>query len=388
MNALNRRNFFGSLMAGAAVVGGSQVLAQTTAPGPARPEPQQTVPDGTGPTPDQQMPGEQRAGEAPFDPYSQTMRKLSATFYGVPFVEKIEQLNAQVAFVGVPFDLGTTFRPGARFGPQGLRRAARGGYDAKTLPGYYDYEEGERYLKGVTMADVGDVAIMPADFMPNFDRITGELKKVVAKQAMPVILGGDHSITFPVMRAFEGIKDKIYIIHFDSHLDFSDGRGAVRLAHGNPLRRSIELPWIGGLTSLGIRGMAGNTKTYEEGQKMGVQVIPALKMIKMGIKEAIASIPKRENYYITFDVDVIDPSLSPATGTPVPGGFTYYQAKEALQEIAKKGKIVGFEFVEVAPEYDFAETTSRLSARLMLDFLAAIFKYQADKYPPAKPQSA
>jgi len=115
---------------------------------------------------------------------------------------------------------------------------------------------------------------------------------------------------------------------------------------------------------------------------MGVQVIPALRMLRMGIKEAIASIPRADNYYITFDVDVIDPSLLTGTGTPVPGGLTYYQAKEALQEIAKKGgKIVGYEFVEVDPEYEMFETSSRMSARLMMDFLCAIFKHQGEKHP-------
>ncbi|MGH9337900.1 MAG: arginase family protein, partial [Vicinamibacteria bacterium] len=170
-------------------------------------------------------------------------------------------------------------------------------------------------------------------------------------------------------------------------LDFSDGGGFVRFAHGNPLRRSIELSWISGLSSLGIRGLSTNTQTYEEGQQMGVQVIPALKMLRMGIGEAIRSIPQAPNYYITFEVDVIDPSLLTGTGTPVPGGLTYYQAKEALQEIAKKGgKIVGYEFVEVAPEYEVFETSSRMSARLIMDFLCAIFKHQGEKHPqPAAP---
>jgi agmatinase len=358
--SLNRRAFFQSLLAAPATVGAA-ALAQT--PAGERPEERREEPDF----------------------YGEPMRKpRTLTFYSAEPLEDIDKLAHQVAVIGVPFDIGTTFRPGTRFGPQALRTVTGGGPPPsadKKWPGYYDYEEGERYLEDVSLADVGDVNIMPADFMPNFDRITTAIKKILARGAMPVVLGGDHSITFPVLRAWEGIEGKIYIIHFDSHLDFSDGKGAVRFAHGNPLRRSIELSWIQGLTSLGIRGLTRNTTTYEQGQKMGVQVIPALKMIKMGIKEAIASIPKADNYYITFDVDVIDPSLLTGTGTPVPGGFTYYQAKEALQEIAKKGKIVGYEFVEVDPDYEVFQTSSRMSARLIMDFLAAIFKYQRDKYP-------
>jgi agmatinase len=317
-----------------------------------------------------------------------------STFYGAEPVDDLEKLQHQVAVIGVPFDLGTTFRPGTRFGPRALRDVSPGAPSRpepgeKMWKGYYDYEEEERLLEDVSRADVGDVNIMPADFMPNFDRISDAIKKILAKGALPVVLGGDHSITFPVLRGYEGIQRKIHIIHFDSHLDFSDGGGFVRFAHGNPLRRSIELSWISGLTSLGIRGLSGNTEAFEEGQAMGVQVIPALKMLKMGIKEAIASIPQAANYYITFDVDVIDPSLLTGTGTPVPGGFTYYQAKEALQEIAKKGgKIVGYEFVEVDPEYEVFETSSRMSARLIMDFLGAIFKHQRDKHPQPGATSA
>jgi agmatinase len=365
MSALGRRGFFRSLLAAPAAVGGA-ALAQTTAG----------------------QSGEQRPNEEP-DYYGEAMRSpRTLTFWGAESVDSIDKLAHQVAFVGVPFDIGTTFRPGTRFGPQSLRGVAGGGppRSDKKWPGYYDYEEGERYLEGVSRADVGDVGIMPADFMPNFDRITSAIKGILGKGAMPVVLGGDHAITFPVLRAYEGIEKKIYIIHFDSHLDFSDGRGAVRFAHGNPLRRSIELPWIGGLTSVGIRGLTTNTVVYETGQRMGVQVIPALNAIRMGIKEAIASIPASENYYITFDVDVIDPSLLTGTGTPVPGGFTYYQAKEALQEIAKKGKIVGYEFVEVAPDFEVFQTSSRMAARLIMDFLCAIFKHQGHQYPqPAAP---
>ncbi len=362
MATVGRRGFFQSLMAGPAALGAAK-LGQTTQPAERPPE--------------------------PVDPYKDPIRyPRTSTFYGAEAVDDIEKLNHQVAVVGVPFDLGTTFRPGTRFGPEALRRASGGGPGApppsgeKKWPGYYDYEEEERYLVDVSRADIGDVNIMPADFMPNFDRITETVKKILAKKSLPVVLGGDHSITFPVLRGYEGIQEKIHIIHFDSHLDFSDGGGFVRFAHGNPLRRSIELSWISGLTSLGIRGLSRNTRTFEEGQRMGVQVIPALKMLRMGIKEAIASIPRAPNYYITFDVDVIDPSLLTGTGTPVPGGFTYYQAKEALQEIAKKGgKIVGYEFVEVDPEYEVFETSSRMSARLMMDFLGAIFKHQGDKHP-------
>jgi agmatinase len=117
---------------------------------------------------------------------------------------------------------------------------------------------------------------------------------------------------------------------------------------------------------------------------MGVQAIPALKVLRMGIQEAIASIPRAPYYYITFDVDVLDPSLLTGTGTPVPGGFTDYQAKEALQEIAKRGgKTVGYEFVDVDPEYEVFETSSRMSARLMMDFLGAIFQAPGRQGPPA-----
>ncbi len=360
MTQLGRRSFFRSILAAQAAAGAA---AAQNPPQPIKPEP-------------------------PVDFYAQPMRPLRAAgFYGSDAVDSFDKISHQVTFLGVPFDLGTTARPGARYGPRALRAVAGFGGLAqqRRWAGFYDYEEGERYLEGVTMADAGDVTIMPADFMPNFDRITDAIRRILASRSMPVVLGGDHSITFPVLRAFEGTTEKIHIIHFDSHLDFSDGRGAVRYAHGNPMRRSIELGSVSGLSSLGVRGFSSNTQAYEQGQKMGVQVIPALKMLRMGIPQAVASIPKAAQYYISLDVDVIDPSLFTGTGTPVPGGFTYYQMKEILQEVAKKGKIAGFEFVEVAPDYEVFQTSSRMASRLIMDFLAAIFLYQRHHYPASKP---
>lgn len=306
------------------------------------------------------------------------LRPVQPTFFRVPSVDSIDKLNADAAFVGIPYDLGVTSRPGTKFGPSALREAYPGPPSNDTNVGWYDYELEERILTGVKLADVGNVIITPAEITPNLDRMTAALSAVLSRGALPVVLGGDHSISFPVLRAYKGVSKKIHIIHFDSHLDFGGSGGGddtgQSYTHADPMRHAINLPWVSGLTSIGIRGLQRGARQLEEGKKRGVQVLTAWKVLQMGLKEAIASIPQAESYYVSFDVDVLDPSLSPGPSTPVPGGFSYYQAKELLTEIANKGNIVGLDFVEVCPPYDTNNVTARITARLVMDFLGAIFK--------------
>lgn len=195
---------------------------------------------------------------------------------------------------------------------------------------------------------------------------------------MPVVFGGDHSITFPVLRGFRDAKRKLHVIHFDSHHDFGattmpGNDGEMLYSHGNHLRHAVDLPWVSGITMIGLRGLRHAENAAAEARKRNIQMLSASQVLQMGAQKAIAQIPAAESYYVTFDIDVMDPSLAPGTGTPVPGGFNYYQASELLDAIAARGHIAGSDMMEVSPPYDVNGTTSRMAAHLIMRFLASVF---------------
>jgi len=298
-----------------------------------------------------------------------------STFMGVTCADDVAKLDARVAILGVPWDSGTSARPGARLGPKAIRNHWPWGQQGSpTLDGYFDFDTGERILDGLTVVDVGDVLILPSDFGPNFDRITESIRRVRRRGAFPVVLGGDHSITFPVVRGFDEIKGKIHIVQFDAHLDFGVEPRESRLSHAKSMRRSSELPFVSGVTNIGVRGL-NDDEDLIEGRKRGVlDAVPARRALELGWKKVMASIPKAEHYYVTIDVDVLDPSLAPATGTPVPGGLSYYQLKDALRELARGRDIVGFDVVEYSPAYDHGEVTAAVVEQLVASFIGEVFK--------------
>ena len=235
-------------------------------------------------------------------------------------------------------------------------------------------------LAGVRLVDIGDVVAPPAQIELTLDRITAVIETIVERGALPVVLGGDHSITFPVLRGYGKTAQRLHLIHLDAHNDFSGttdpSSGLLSYRHGNHVRHAIDLPWVSGVTMIGLRGIVGPQaeEAIQEARKRGVQIVSASNAIRMGAEKVAASIPNAEGYYVTIDIDVVDPSLAPGTGTPVPGGFTYYQLRELLAAIAGRGRVVGFDLTEVSPPNDFESTTSRLASYLVIEFLGAIFK--------------
>lgn len=290
-----------------------------------------------------------------------------------------DAIDADVAILGAPNDMGTQWRPGARFGPRGIR-------EASTLfsfghAGAYDHEDDVLYLgaQDVRMVDVGDADIVHTDMHQSNANIEFAVRKILQAGAMPVVLGGDHSIHAPVIKAYEG-HGPIHIIHFDAHLDFVDERHGVRYGHGNPLRRASEMQHIVGMTQLGIRNVSSsNRDDYDAARAAGSRILSVRDVRRLGCEGVLELIPQGIDYYITIDIDGFDPSIAPGTGTPSHGGFLYYEVLEIIQALAKRsqGKIVGMDLVEVAPAYDPAGVTSILAAQLLLNSIGFIFHERA-----------
>jgi len=302
------------------------------------------------------------------------------TFAKAPVCLDWERIDADVAILGAPNDMGTQWRSGARFGPRGIR-------EASTLfsfghAGAYDHEDDVMYLtrEDVRMVDVGDADIVHTDMASSNANIELAVRKILAAGAMPVVLGGDHSIHAPVIKAFEG-KGPIHILHIDAHLDFVDERHGVRYGHGSPLRRASEMDHIVGMTQLGIRNVSSsNRDDYAAARAAGSTVLSVRQVRALGAEGVLAQIPDAANYYITIDIDGFDPSIAPGTGTPSHGGFQYYEVLEIIQGLAirSQGRIVGMDLVEVAPAYDPTGVTSILAAQLLMNSIGFIFHARAE----------
>ncbi|MHC8509954.1 MAG: agmatinase [Rhodospirillales bacterium] len=289
-------------------------------------------------------------------------------------------INADVCILGAPFDMGTQYRPGARFGPRAIR-------EASTLfsfghGGAYDFEDDVTYLPqgaadggggGVTMVDVGDADMIHTDTVKSHANIETAVRAILKAGAMPVVLGGDHSVHIPCIRAFDD-QPPVHLIHIDAHLDFVDSRHGVMYGHGNPLRRASEMKHVTGMTQMGIRFVSSsNRDDYAAARKAGSDILSVRDVRKLGAEGVLARIPKGVRYYLTIDIDGFDPSIAPGTGTPSHGGFLYYEVLEILQGLAGMGDVVGMDLVEVAPDYDHTGTTAFLAAQLLLSTLGYIF---------------
>jgi len=295
-----------------------------------------------------------------------------STFAKRPYVENWDTLDADVCILGAPFDAGTQWRSGARFGPRGVR-------EASTLfsfghAGAYDHEDDATYLPGdVRIVDIGDADIIHTDTVNSHANIETGVRAILKAGALPVVIGGDHSVNIPCVNAFDDQGD-IHILQIDAHLDFVDERHGVRYGHGNPMRRAADKSYVTGLTQLGIRNVSSTAKEgYVDARNMGSDILSVRQVRALGPKGTVARIPEGARLYITIDIDAFCPSIAPGTGTPSHGGFLYYDVLEILQQVAQRHQIVGIDLVEVAPDYDPTGSTSILAAQVLLNLLGFIF---------------
>ncbi len=296
-----------------------------------------------------------------------------ATFGKKPPCLDWNAIDADVAILGAPFDFGTQYRSGARFGPRAIR-------EASTLfsfghGGAYDFEDDVTYLPvdQVSIVDLGDADIVHTDTVKSHANIEYGVRCILEAGSLPVVLGGDHSIHAPCIRAFDE-QEPVHVIQIDAHLDFVDERHGVRYGHGNPLRRASEMDHVTGFTQMGIRNVSSsNRQDYADARAAGSTILSVRQCRKLGLEGVLSQIPDGVRYYCTIDIDGFDPSIAPGTGTPSHGGFLYYEVLEILQGITKKGEVVGLDLVEVAPDYDRDGTTAFLAAQILMNFLGFIF---------------
>lgn len=293
------------------------------------------------------------------------------TFARAPYQPDWAALDADIAILGAPFDAGTQWRAGARFGPRGVR-------EASTLfsfghAGAYDHEDDVTYLDGVRIVDMGDADIVHTDTLTSHANIRAGVAAARAAGALPVVIGGDHSVNIPCIEAFEDAAP-FHVLQIDAHLDFVDERHGVTRGHGNPMRRAIEKPWVSGMTQLGIRNVSSTARDgYEDARARGSDILSVRQVRALGPAGVAARVPPGVPVYITLDIDAFCPSIAPGTGTPSHGGFLYYDVLEILQAVARAHPVVGIDLVEVAPDYDPTGSTQILAAQVLLNLLGFVF---------------
>jgi agmatinase len=304
--------------------------------------------------------------------------RLNLPFVGIcsfgksPICADWDKIDANVAVMGAPLDMGTQFRAGARFGPRAIR-------EASTLfsfghGGSYDHEDDVVYMTSdkVRMVDIGDADIVHTDQAKSLTNIEYGVRKILKSGALPVVMGGDHSVNIACVNAFSE-QEPIHIVQLDAHLDFVDERHGVRNGHGSPMRRAADHDFVTGLSQIGIRNVSSTAREgYETARKMGSDILSVRQFRKLGVDAVLARIPASKNYYLTIDIDGFDPSIAAGTGTPSHGGFLYYEGLEFIAGLAKRGTIVGVDLVEVAPDYDHTGSTAILAAQLLLNTIGRI----------------
>lgn len=295
-----------------------------------------------------------------------------ASFLRAPVCTDLDSLDADVAFIGVPTDEGSPFMPGSRFGPRALREHSLRFVSSE--PGYYDPQRRHRYLEadvvGRRMADVGDVDILPTNVAGTFANITHSVERIRERGAMIVALGGDHAITYPVVR---GLHEPIHVLHFDAHLDYMPFVHGLEYTNQHAFRQLRALPTVETLTQIGIRSIRNTQEMLEDSLGDGNHVVTMEEFRRSPTDVVSAAVPEGAACYVSIDIDVLDMPLVPGCVSAEPDGMSYGELRDTLRQVARRARVIGFDLVEVNPLLDVRTgVTAYLGAHTVIEFLGAI----------------
>jgi agmatinase len=302
-----------------------------------------------------------------------------ATFLSAPRCSDLSTLEADFAIIGVPngysYTMDAVTSPSAT-APAKIREQSGARFDGDITIEHYDFDFGGPLFAGkaVRIVDVGDVAMLPGQFAENSRATTEAIGQILDRGAIPIVLGGDHAIPIPVMRAYEG-RGSMVVVQLDAHIDWREERYGIREGLSSPMRRASELGCVTGMAQIGMRAVgSARQQEVDDALTYGSVIIRAEEVHEQGVEAALAKIPAADRYYITFDADGLDAAIAPAVLDPGFGGLTYYEASNLLRGVARKGRIVGYDIVEVVPSIDPHDLTSRCVARLTLNLMGEIVR--------------
>jgi len=297
------------------------------------------------------------------------------TFLKAPYLEDVRRCGEyDVAMLGVPLDAGTTYRPGTRFGPQGMRQIS-------ALYGTYSFELAVDLRESITVCDLGDVFTIPANIEKSFDQIDKAVGHVYASGALPVVLGGDHSIGYPTVRGVaRNLDGRLGIIHFDRHVDTQETDLDERM-HTTPWFHATDIPNVPAknLVQLGIGGWQAPRPGVKVCRERETTIMTVNDCVEMGLDVAVERALEvawdgADAVWLSFDVDCLDAAFVPGTGWPEPGGFLPREVLKLVRGVAARG-LAGIEIVECSPPYDNAEITSLMGVRVIADVLGTLVNH-------------
>jgi len=274
-----------------------------------------------------------------------------------------------VAVVGVPFDIGTSNRPGARFGPRGIR-------DESVLLRPYNMATRAAPFDSLRIDDTGDVASSPYDLLAAVEAIEAHFDELLGYGVLTATMGGDHTVVLPILKAMAERHGPVGLVHVDAHTDVNDTMFGSKIAHGTPFRRAVEAGVLDcdRVVQIGVRGTGYEADDFDWSRRQGFRVIEAeecwyrsLKPLMEEVRDQVGGGP----VYLSFDIDGLDPAFAPGTGTPEIGGLTVPQALEVIRG-CRGLELVGCDVVEVAPIYDTSGTTSLVGANLLYEMLCVL----------------
>jgi agmatinase len=286
------------------------------------------------------------------------------TFARLPRLDQVE--HAGVAVLGVPFDSGVSYRPGARFGPSGIRAGS------KLLRPYHPYLDVQPW-DAHQVVDAGDVSCNPFDIVAAVDQVAAAARQLLGRADRIITIGGDHTIALPLLRAVSEKHGPVALVHFDAHLDTWDTYFGAPYTHGTPFRRAVEegLLDLDVSAHVGIRGPLYAAQDLVDDKALGFAIVSTVDVARRGVDEAVDRVRQRVGdrpVYVSIDIDVLDPAHAPGTGTPEPGGLTTRELQLILRGFAGLN-LVGADVVEVAPAYDHAELTTVAAANVAYELL-------------------
>lgn len=290
-----------------------------------------------------------------------------ATFARLPRADEVEKTD--IAVVGIPFDSGVSYRPGARFGPAAIREASR------LLRPYHPGLDVSPFAE-VQVADGGDIAVNPFAIGDAIETVDESVSRLLSAGTRVVTLGGDHTIALPLLRAVHRVHGPVALLHFDAHLDTWDTYFGEPYTHGTPFRRAVEEGILDteALCHVGTRGPLYGKKDLEDDRRFGFGIVTSADVMRKGVDEIADALRRRigdRPLYVSVDIDVLDPAHAPGTGTPEAGGLTSRELLELLRGLSTCN-LVGADVVEVAPAYDHAQITATAASHVAYDLVSVL----------------
>jgi agmatinase len=308
------------------------------------------------------------------------------TFQNVPLVLDPGELpRGGVAVVGAPMDDFVSSRPGTRFGPREIRR----GYDAGGSPMAWHLDAGVDIFAELTIVDYGDAAVVPGDGHASHTAISRAINDILAAGAVPVVLGGDHSIAYPDIAAVAKKLESgsLAVVQFDTHADTAEELWGVKQSHGSPFRHLVDDDIIPGpaLVQVGLRGLWPNAEEFDWMRKRGVRWHRMEEVFENGIDAVVDAVRDEiagfEHLFLSVDIDVLDPAFAPGTGTPEPGGMTSRELLRAVRRLTTECGLAGLEVVEVSPPYDHSGITAMAAHRVVVEALTGLALHRSGHKP-------